>query len=119
MPEHETFYRSNDILLTISPGHTNEFFYFLKTFFLWRCGPTRAMVYFLSLLEYTKNDVQQSVGLLWTSDQLVGETSTWQHTALLTDIHEPGGIGTHNLSRWAAADLRRSSRGQWNRLLYT
>jgi len=34
------------------------------------------MVYFLSLLEYTKNDVQQSVGLLWTSDQLVGETST-------------------------------------------
>ena len=23
---------------------------------------------------------QQSVGLLWTSDQLVAETSTWQHT---------------------------------------
>ena len=27
----------------------------------------------------------QSVGLLWTSDQLVAETSTWQHTTLTTD----------------------------------
>jgi len=25
------------------------------------------------------------VGLLWTSDQLVAETSTWQHTTLTTD----------------------------------
>ena len=24
------------------------------------------------------------VGLLWTSDQLVAETSTWQHTTLTT-----------------------------------
>ena len=31
------------------------------------------------------NDAQQSVGLLWTSDQLVAETSTWQHTTLTTD----------------------------------
>jgi hypothetical protein len=28
----------------------------------------------------THNDVPQSVGLLWTSDHLVAETSTWQHT---------------------------------------
>ena len=28
-----------------------------------------------------------SVGLLWTSDQLVAETSTWQHTTLTTDRH--------------------------------
>jgi hypothetical protein len=27
----------------------------------------------------THNDATQSVGLLWTSDQLVAETSTWQH----------------------------------------
>jgi hypothetical protein len=27
----------------------------------------------------------QSVGLLWTSDQLVAETSTWQQTTLTTD----------------------------------
>ena len=31
------------------------------------------------------NDAAQSVGLLWTSDQLVVETSTWQHTTLTTD----------------------------------
>jgi hypothetical protein len=27
----------------------------------------------------THNDAPQSVGLLWTSDQLVAETSTWKH----------------------------------------
>jgi hypothetical protein len=31
-------------------------------------------------LSITHNDAPQSVGLLWTSDQLVAETSTWQHT---------------------------------------
>jgi hypothetical protein len=34
------------------------------------------------------------------------QTSTWQHTTLTTNIHDPGGIQTHNLSRWAAKDLR-------------
>jgi len=38
----------------------------------------------------THNDASQSVGLLWTSDQLVSETSTWQHTTLTTDRHAPG-----------------------------
>jgi hypothetical protein len=33
------------------------------------------------------NDAPQSVGLLWTSDQLVAETSTWKHTTLTTDKH--------------------------------
>ena len=35
----------------------------------------------------THNDAPQSVGLLWTSDQLVAETSTWQHITLTTDKH--------------------------------
>jgi hypothetical protein len=30
-------------------------------------------------------DTPQSVGLLWTSDQPVAETSNWQHTTLTTD----------------------------------
>jgi len=36
----------------------------------------------------------QSVRLPWTSDQLVAEASTWQHTqnSQHIDIHEPGGI---------------------------
>jgi hypothetical protein len=33
----------------------------------------------------THNDAPQSVGLLWTSDQLEAETSTRQHTTLTTD----------------------------------
>ena len=34
-----------------------------------------------------KTDSKQSVGLLWTSDRLVAETSTWQYTTLTTDRH--------------------------------
>ena len=40
---------------------------------------------FLMFLDHTHNDAAQSVGLLWTSDQLVAETSTWKHTTLATD----------------------------------
>ena len=35
----------------------------------------------------THNDAPLSVGLLWTSDKLVGMTCTWQHTTLTTDKH--------------------------------
>ena len=35
----------------------------------------------------THNDTPQSVGLLWTSDQSVAQTSTWKHTTLTTDKH--------------------------------
>ena len=62
----------------------------------------------------TLNDAPQSVGLLWTSDQFVAETSTWQQTTLTTDIHATGGIRTHNLNRRAVADLRLSPRGYWD-----
>jgi hypothetical protein len=52
----------------------------------------------------THNNAPQSVGLLWMSDQLVAETSTWQYT---TDKHPcPSGIQTHDRSRWAAIYLR-------------
>ena len=61
----------------------------------------------------THNDTPQSVGLLWTSDQLVAETSTWQHTqhSQQTNVHVPGGIRNHNPSRRATADLRLRPRG--------
>jgi len=56
---------------------------------------------------YITHDTPQSVGLLWTGNQVVAETSTWQHTTLTINIHALGGIRTHNLSRRAAADPRR------------
>jgi hypothetical protein len=65
----------------------------------------------------THNDASQSVGLPWTSDQLVAESSTRQHTTFTTTIHALGGIRTHNLSRRAAADLRLRPRGHWERLI--
>ena len=61
----------------------------------------------------TQNDAPQSVGLLETSDQLVAETSTGQHTTLTTNIHAPGGIRNHNLGKREAADLRLRPRGHW------
>ena len=51
-------------------------------------------------------------GILWTSDQLVAETNI-QHSQQ-TNIHAPGGIRTHNLSRRAAAELRLRPRGHWH-----
>ena len=41
----------------------------------------------------THNDTPQSVGLLWTSDQLVAETSTWQHTTITKDKYPCPPVG--------------------------
>jgi hypothetical protein len=41
----------------------------------------------------SQSDTPHSVGLLWKSDQPDAETSTWQHTTLMTDIHPPAGFG--------------------------
>jgi len=78
----------------------------------WRDSPQWARASsFTRFLDHTP----QTVGLLWTSDQLVAETYTSQHT---TDIHASSGIRTHNLSRRAAADLRIRPRGHWDQLFY-
>ena len=85
--------------------------------FLWRLQPNRGLwpPHSWGFLR-SHTDTPQSVGLLWTSDQPVAETSTWQHTTLTTDKHPcPGGIRTHNLSRRAAADVRLRPRGHWDR----
>ena len=37
----------------------------------------------------THNDAPQSVGLLWTSDQLVAETSAWQHNTKMKEASMP------------------------------
>ena len=52
------------------------------------------------------SDTPHSVGLLWTSDRPVRDTSAWQHTQnsqRQTSKH-PGGIRTRNPSKRAAAD---------------
>ena len=58
----------------------------------------------------THNDASQSVGLLWTSNQLVARTSTWQHTTVTTVKHP---------CPWLDSKPSKSSglrlHGQWNR----
>ena len=56
-------------------------------FFIWRNSPQWAMTLSFTGILDPHNDAPQSIGLLWTSDQLVAETSTWQHTTLTTDRH--------------------------------
>ena len=62
-------------------------------------------------------DIPHSVRPLWTSDQLVAQTSTWQHTTLTADRHPcTGKIRTRNPSKRSAADPRLRPRGHWDRL---
>jgi hypothetical protein len=44
--------------------------------------------------EVTHKDAPQAVGLLWTSDQPVAQTSAWQHTqhSQRTNIRAPAGF---------------------------
>jgi hypothetical protein len=62
-----------------------------------------------------------AVGLLWTSDQPVSETSTCtgQHNIETqeTNIHAFSGIRTRDPSNQAAADLRLRPRGYRGRLV--
>ena len=89
--------------------------HYQQTFFLWRCDPTGVMA--SSFLRFLRSQTtHQSAGLLWTSDQLDAETSTWQNTQHSQQTSmPPGGIRTHDLSRRAAADLRLTPCGHWDR----
>jgi hypothetical protein len=86
----------------------------LSVAFLPRCGKTWDMApSFMRFLYHTQWHTH-SVGLLWTSDQPVTETSTWQHTTLTRDGHPCSRPQTYDLVRAATgtgsiaclADLR-------------
>jgi len=50
-------------------------------------------------------DTPHSMGLLFTRDRSVAETSTWKHTTLTRDnIHVPGGIRNCNPGKRAASE---------------
>jgi len=87
-------------------------------FFIWHNSPPVGHGLLIHEVSRSHNDPPHSVGLLWTSDQFVAETSTWQHTTLTTDKHPcpHGGIRALNLCTRAAVDLRLRPRGQWERL---
>jgi hypothetical protein len=72
----------------------------------------------LLIVEVSRSHAPQPVGLLWTSDQPVADTSTLQHTTLTTDIHAPGWIRTHNPSKRTDAHPRLGPRGHCDRKVY-
>jgi len=85
---------------------------------IWTILPTDCRCTGLFLYLITLNDKYiHSVGLLWTRDQPVAETSTWQHTTVTWDIHSTGGIWTRNPSKRLAADLNLRQRGHRDRSL--
>ena len=49
------------------------------------CGPSTRFRVMAVPYETSRSDTPHSVGLLWTSDQPVAQTSTWQHTTLTRD----------------------------------
>jgi len=78
----------------------------------WLCGPSRARVSpFMRVQDHTQRRIR--VGRTSVDEW---SASTCKHTTLTTNIHAPGGIGTHDLSRRAAADLRLGPHGHWDRL---
>jgi len=71
---------------TVLPGQAhivNIYFYFF-----WGGGATalRGQGPLIHEVSRSQKDSSQSVGLPWTSDRLIAETSTWQHTTLTTDM---------------------------------
>ena len=98
------------------------FFYFLFYFFFLILAQQPPMGQGLLIHEVSRshNYAPQSVGLLWTSDQLVRQIPLPDNTqhSQQTNIHAAGGTRTHNLSRRAAADQHLRPRGHWDRHIY-
>jgi hypothetical protein len=81
----------------------------MKILFLYfySCGASTVFRVMSSLYGASRShsDTPHSVGLLWTGDQPVAETCTWQHpqdTNILANV----GIRTHNPRRQATPDPR-------------
>ena len=69
--------------------------------------PTDCRCRWLILHLTTLNDKHiHAIGVLWTRDQLVAETSTWHHTTVTWGRHATGGIWTRSPSKRLAADLK-------------
>jgi hypothetical protein len=99
------------VLLAID--RQNRIMWLKLEFFLGAAAPHWARAFsFMRFLDHTQ---RRTTGLLWTSNQLVANTSTKKHITLTTDINATGEIRTHNLSRRAPADLCLRPRGHWNR----
>ena len=89
------------------------YIYIYISFLLWRCGPTWVMAFsFLMFLDHTQRRTTfRRTPLDEWSARRRDLYLTTQHSQQ-TNIHAPGGMRTHDLSRRAAADLGLRPRGQ-------
>ena len=90
---------------------------YIYVFLLWRCDPTRVMASsFLMFLDHTQQ--RTTVGRTpldeWSARTQRPLPDNTQHSQQ-TNIHVPGKIRTHNLSRRSALNLRLRPRGHWDR----
>jgi hypothetical protein len=80
-------------LVLLNPQSPNYFkithYYFYYVLFSLALQPSAVYGFLVSRgFLITHNVAPQSVGLLWTSDQLVAETSNWHNTTHTTDKHQ-------------------------------
>ena len=98
------------ISLEMNQGESNLIRLLLSELLLFFCmglQPPASHSLLISEVSRSHSDTPLSLGILWTSDQPVEETSTLQHTAVKKDQYPcPGGIRTHNPSKRTAADPR-------------
>ena len=89
-------------------------------FFFWHNSPKRAGPPHSRGFCITHNNTPQSVGLLWTRDRPIAETSAWQcvQDSRETGIHIRGRIRTRNSSKRLTADPRLTPPDHWHRLKY-
>ena len=71
--------------ITRHTSSTDSIFYIIYFFSFGATAPSGPGPRHSRGFQITHSDAPQSVGLLWTSDQLVAETSTRQHTTLTTN----------------------------------
>jgi len=92
------------------PSHTVSQSYSHFNFFLWLCGPTRAMASsFTRFLDHTQR--RTTVGRTPLDEWSARRRDLY----LTTNIHNSGGIRTHNLNRLAAVDLCLRLHDHWDR----
>jgi hypothetical protein len=111
------------IVLTVHAPHSQRSVIFKSCHLIWTMNShifshgSTAQRGLLYEVPGSRSDTPHSVGLLWTSDRPIAETSTDNtHHSQETHIHAPGRIRTRNPSKRAAADPRLRQRGHRDRL---
>ena len=131
---NDSFYTFVRFLMHIIK-HNIYIYIYIRFFFLWRCGPTRAMASsFTRFLNHRQRSTAvgrtSSGGMIGPSQRPLPDNTHNRQTFMpsarfepadntqhsqQTDFHDPGGIRTRNPNNRAAADPRVRSRGHWDR----